>query len=228
MPRTTIFCFAVYYGIVFLCVNSLWPNDAIWRQRSGSTLAQVMACCLTAPSHYLNQCWLIIRRLQWYSSEDNFRSDISATNHWNKLENYSYKILLKYPRGQWVRCKINMLCLENMLVTVYHENFIWETCLYLLSLLTILTFSQATEKSIIFTACLRRILMLSAYHNEGKLFLIWKINADYFMTAFLFSFIFSHIKLWVFCSNSHLVQNMSHIIDMKCINWWKYWHVDWF
>ena len=41
-------------------LNSLWPSDAIRRQRSGSTLAQVMACCLTAPSHYLNQCWLII------------------------------------------------------------------------------------------------------------------------------------------------------------------------
>ena len=40
--------------------NSLWPNDAIWRHGSGSTLAKVMACCLTAPSHYLNQCWLII------------------------------------------------------------------------------------------------------------------------------------------------------------------------
>ena len=37
--------------------NSLRPSDAIWRHRSGSTLAQVMACCLTAPSHYLNQCW---------------------------------------------------------------------------------------------------------------------------------------------------------------------------
>ena len=36
--------------------DSLWPSDTIWRQRSGSTLAQVMACCLTAPSHYLNQC----------------------------------------------------------------------------------------------------------------------------------------------------------------------------
>ena len=24
---------------------------------SGTTLAQVMACCLTAPSHYLNRCW---------------------------------------------------------------------------------------------------------------------------------------------------------------------------
>ena len=41
-------------------INSLWPSDAIWRQRFRSTLAQVMACCLTAPSHYLNQCWLII------------------------------------------------------------------------------------------------------------------------------------------------------------------------
>ena len=28
--------------------------------RSGATLVQVMACCLTAPSHYLKQCWLFI------------------------------------------------------------------------------------------------------------------------------------------------------------------------
>ena len=48
-------------------VNSLWPSDTIWRQRSGSTLAQVMACCLTAPSLYLNQCWLIISEVQWHS-----------------------------------------------------------------------------------------------------------------------------------------------------------------
>ena len=41
-------------------INSLCPSDTIWRQRSGSTLAQVMACCLAAPSHYLNKCWLII------------------------------------------------------------------------------------------------------------------------------------------------------------------------
>ena len=37
--------------------NSLTPSDAIWRDRSGSTLAQVMAYCLTTPSHYLNKCW---------------------------------------------------------------------------------------------------------------------------------------------------------------------------
>ena len=45
------------------CLNSLKPSDAIWRPRSGSTLAQVMACCLTTPSHYLNQCWLTIRKV---------------------------------------------------------------------------------------------------------------------------------------------------------------------
>ena len=52
--------------------NSLWPSDAIWSHRSGSTLAQVMACCLTTPSHYLNQCWLI-SEVPWHLSEDHFR-----------------------------------------------------------------------------------------------------------------------------------------------------------
>ena len=43
--------------------NPLRPSDAIWRHRSGSALFHVMACCLMAPSHYLNQCWLIIRKV---------------------------------------------------------------------------------------------------------------------------------------------------------------------
>ena len=50
-------------------LNSLRPSDAIGRQRSGSTLAQVMAWCLTVPSHYLKQCWLIISKVQWHPSE---------------------------------------------------------------------------------------------------------------------------------------------------------------
>ena len=59
--------------------NSLWPSDTIWRHRAGSTLAQVMACCLMAPSHYLNQWWLIVSKVQWHSSEGNFTKDTSAT-----------------------------------------------------------------------------------------------------------------------------------------------------
>ena len=52
-----------------LVVNSLWSSDAIMRQGTESTLVQVMACCLTAPSHYLKQCWLIIRKVLWHWPE---------------------------------------------------------------------------------------------------------------------------------------------------------------
>ena len=64
-------------------INSLWPSDTIWWHKSGSTLAQVMACCLTAPSHYLNQCWLISGKVQWHPSESNFTRDTSVISHWN-------------------------------------------------------------------------------------------------------------------------------------------------
>ena len=46
--------------------NSLRQSDARWQQRTGSTL--VMACCLTAPSHHLNQFSFIISNVPWHSS----------------------------------------------------------------------------------------------------------------------------------------------------------------
>ena len=46
-------------------LNSLRLSDATWRQRFVSSLGQVMACCLTASSHYLSQCWQIISEVLW-------------------------------------------------------------------------------------------------------------------------------------------------------------------
>ena len=47
-----------------------------------------MLCYLTAPSHYLNQCWLTINRIQWHSSDGNFTGHfivtISVHNHFFK------------------------------------------------------------------------------------------------------------------------------------------------
>ena len=54
------------------CVTSLGPSDTIWWQRSMPTIAQVMACCLMAPSHNLKQYWLLINKVQGHSSESNF------------------------------------------------------------------------------------------------------------------------------------------------------------
>ena len=59
--------------------RKMFPFDDVimWLHRSGSTSTPVMAWCraipsLTAPSHYLNQCWLIAKCVLWHSSEKRF------------------------------------------------------------------------------------------------------------------------------------------------------------
>ena len=87
IPEEIVYCISVVRSREIWqsspALDSLWPSDTIWRHKSGSTLAQVMACCLMAPSHYLNQCWLIISKVQWHSSQCNFTRDTSAISHWN-------------------------------------------------------------------------------------------------------------------------------------------------
>ena len=68
--------------VLLLHQAALRPSDAIWRHRSGSTLAQVMAWCLTAPSHYLNQCWLIVNGILWYSPCNNFTGSTWDISSW--------------------------------------------------------------------------------------------------------------------------------------------------
>ena len=73
VPWTQIM-YALNGSLVALCradpkhvrINPLWLGDAIWCYKSGSTLAQVLAWCLTAPSHYLNQCLFIMSKVQWH------------------------------------------------------------------------------------------------------------------------------------------------------------------
>ena len=69
-----------------ISLNSLWPCDAIRQQGTESTLAQVMACCLKAPSNYLNQCWLIISKFLWHSSEGIIMRRSEDTNQKSKIE----------------------------------------------------------------------------------------------------------------------------------------------
>ena len=76
-----------YNVIIFMHIfNSLWPSDIIWRQGSKSTLAQVMACCLRAPSRYLNQCWPMISEVLWHSPDSNFTENTYNIYRWNEFE----------------------------------------------------------------------------------------------------------------------------------------------
>ena len=78
-------------------INPLWPSDVIWRQGYRSTLAQVMACCLTATSHYLSQCWLMISEVLWHSPD---------SNSTEKILIIEMSLKVKSPRGQWVNFKM--------------------------------------------------------------------------------------------------------------------------
>ena len=92
--------------IIFKTTQHVKSCDAIWHQGSRSTLVQVMACCLTAPSHYLNHCWLTVSKVQSHSSEGNFTIDTSAVNHWIYLENYLPKISLNLSGANELRVRI--------------------------------------------------------------------------------------------------------------------------
>ena len=56
--------------------NSLWPIDDIGHHRTWSSLVQVMTCCLTTPSHYMNQGWLIISEVSWQSIKSDLTSNM--------------------------------------------------------------------------------------------------------------------------------------------------------
>ena len=82
-------------------MNSLWPSDTIWRHRSGSTLAQVIACCLMAPGHNLNQYWLSL-----VSSSDIQLRAISQEIPHPPITEMTRKLfiwnLIQTSQGQWV------------------------------------------------------------------------------------------------------------------------------
>ena len=116
----------VSYGVSFVnicekvdCLNSLWPNDAIWRHRSRSTQAQVMAWCRQAPSHYLNQCWLTVSTDQWRLSMGNFTRDTPAIIHGNRLQFVWIKFLSnllganELKRHHTVLCSLSCLGFEQ-------------------------------------------------------------------------------------------------------------------
>ena len=82
------------------CVNT---SVATWWHISESTLVQVMVCCLTAPSHYLNQYLHVINKVLWHSSESYFTASVWDNILYNEFQNYIFEITSTLPRGQWVK-----------------------------------------------------------------------------------------------------------------------------
>ena len=87
----------------FDMVNSLWPSDAIWRQRSGSTLAQVMV----AAWQHQAITWTNFDLSSVESSAFHVRAiSLEIPQLWItkiSLKNDLPKIPFKSHRGQWVK-----------------------------------------------------------------------------------------------------------------------------
>ena len=98
-----IFCllYKLLWGIsckVTWMLNSLLLNDVLCWYSSGLTLAHVIVCCMTAPSHYLTQNWFTIKGVLWHSPESTFKASAHATTLNHGFQNYTFEISVTSPR----------------------------------------------------------------------------------------------------------------------------------
>ena len=73
------------------------------RQRMGSALVQIRLVADSAPSHFLNQCWIFVNwalrnKLQWNSIQI---TEVFINK--NAFENILYEMVAILSRGRWVK-----------------------------------------------------------------------------------------------------------------------------
>ena len=84
-------------------VSTLFPSNAICLHISRTKLAQLMACCLTAASHYLNQYWLPIDGPLWHVPERNWTRSWQEFNLWHEWENTLLHSFATYSEANVLR-----------------------------------------------------------------------------------------------------------------------------
>ena len=87
--------------------NSLRPSDAYMRRQSNHHWFRLWLVAWSAPSHYLNQCWIIINsnhrnKLRW-----NPRRNSSIFILENAFENVVCEMASTLSRPQWVNPSMN-------------------------------------------------------------------------------------------------------------------------
>ena len=93
-------------------------------------------------SHYLNQCWIIIKGVLWHSPESNFTKCALVLDLCNVFEYHPFRIITTSPRGQWVNShatvwhiKHHMVLLCLALVWLCHQFWNLWICVIQLSAL---------------------------------------------------------------------------------------------
>ena len=113
MPSSTKFIAII--SLFSLKLKQWYYLSTGWSLMSLLNLVNIGAgngCCLTVPSHYINQYWFIINEVLWHSLEGNFTGNTHNIKLWIEFENYTYKNKTTHPRVQWV-WYINVVCWED-------------------------------------------------------------------------------------------------------------------
>ena len=85
--------------------NPLTHSHVILRHRTWYILTRVMFCCLTTPSHYLNQCWLIDKGLVASIPLQVYRKAYMKIVLWDShpYPQHACYILLRFGQGlSWI------------------------------------------------------------------------------------------------------------------------------
>ena len=122
-------------------VHSLWPSDAIWRHITGSTLIQVMACCLAASSLYTNQWWIFVIESLWYTLESNFTASPQNTQclyttgkkygifFISAIFSFSWDmqvfLYMKYIPSSRCYFGVSFLALNSKIITQVQKQLLW-------------------------------------------------------------------------------------------------------
>ena len=102
--------------------------SAIWWWRSGSTLAQVMACCL----HQAATTWTNVDSSVRFNDNDLRAISFIRNNSRHQLPklawNYLSKFLFKSPRGKWVKCTDGCENYRSCMSPQTTKLLIWPLC----------------------------------------------------------------------------------------------------
>ena len=143
-----------------------------------------MAWCLMAPSHYLNQCWLLICEVLWYLHESNFIASVQTTILYNEFEIILQKLLPHLPgtnelNSQWdtgfTRSKSSWEC--SSLLGVPTCCVCWIVLLFLLTRLEYVPWNILMFCGLFFVGVEFSVngIMWSVYWYPSELF-HWHLN----------------------------------------------------
>ena len=206
----------------------MWPSDTIGRHKSGSTLAQVMACYLTAPSHYLNQCWLIICKVQWHPSESNFTRDTSAISVTEISLKITYlKFCSNFPGANELKSLPHLPGANELILHYLRVGYAYSA--HGLNRFTSSLFTTSCLYTIFdcdYCACSRTSLIFRSHqrHPNGNdscrfvslLFHLRRLSTIFDLDIILFS---------IWCLNPFLLFDLRHFGGTDCFNfrWTGFW-----